>query len=61
VKEYGKPKRIEGSPFSAKGVMWQRDDSIQIWLHQPQPKVLLLSYVRPDMYQYWTKPRVNAR
>jgi hypothetical protein len=58
---YGKPKRVEGSPFGAKGVMWQRDDSIQVWLHQPQPNVVLVSYVRPDMYQYWTRPRLVGK
>lgn len=61
VKQYGKPKRIEGSPKGAKGVMWQRGDSVQVWLHQPQPQVLLVSYVRPDMYQYWTRPRIVGK
>jgi hypothetical protein len=61
IHRYGKPKRIEGSPFGAKGVMWQRDDSIQVWLHQPQPNMILVSYVRPDMYQYWTRPRVTGK
>ena len=61
VKQYGQPKRIEGNPQSAKGVMWARGDSIQIWLHQPQPNVLLVSYVRPDMYQYWTRPRITGK
>lgn len=60
VQQYGKPTRVEGRPDGPRGVMWKRGDSIQIWLHQPTAAALLVSYVRPDMYQYWTRPKIQA-
>jgi hypothetical protein len=57
----GKPKRVEGHPNGIKGVMWQRGDSIQVWLHRPRKGVLLVSYVRPDLYLYWTRPIVTGK
>jgi len=57
----GKPARIEGHPSGIKGIMWQRGDSIQVWLHRPRKGVLLVSYVRPDLYLYWTRPLITGK
>lgn len=60
-RSFGKPTRVEGHPTGIKGIMWQRGDSIQVWLHRPRKGVLLVSYVRPDLYLYWTRPIVTGK